>query len=184
MKKLRFVIAALCALVAATGRSQEKPPMRIAIIGLSHDHAYGFLPRLLERKDVILAVIVETNTDLIQRYGHRFHLDTALFFPNAEALLAHTNVQAVAAFGSVFEHRQVVEEFAPHHIDVMMEKPLAVNMKHARAIEAAAKKYGIEVIVNYETTWYPGNKAAYDIVQSHEIGDLRKIGAHYGHNGP
>ncbi|HEX4265839.1 MAG TPA: Gfo/Idh/MocA family oxidoreductase [Verrucomicrobiae bacterium] len=185
MKKLRFAIAALCALLAITARSQEeKPPVRIAIIGLSHDHAYGFLPRLPERKDVVLVGIVETNTDLIQRYSKRYHLDPGLFFPNAEALLAHTNVQAVAAFGSVFEHRQVVEEFAPHHIDVMMEKPLAVNMKHARAIEAAAKKYGIQVIVNYETTWYPGNAAAYDIVQSHAIGDVRKIVAHYGHNGP
>ncbi|HEX4645227.1 MAG TPA: Gfo/Idh/MocA family oxidoreductase [Verrucomicrobiae bacterium] len=185
MNKLRFAVAALCALLAITARSEdEKPPVRIAIIGLSHDHAYGFLPRLLERKDVVLAGIVETNTDLIQRYGKRFHLDPSLFFPSAEALLAHTNVQAVAAFGSVFEHRQVVEEFAPHHIDVMMEKPLAVNMKHARAIEAAAKKYGIQVIVNYETTWYAGNQAAYDIVQSREIGDVRKIVAHYGHNCP
>jgi predicted dehydrogenase len=185
MKTLRFAVAALCGLLAITAHSQEeKPPVRIAIIGLSHDHAYGFLPRLQQRKDVVLAGIVETNSDLIQRYSKRFHLDSSLFFPSAEALLAKTNVQAVAAFGSVFEHRQVVEEFAPHHIDVMMEKPLAVNMKHARAIEAAAKKYGIQVIVNYETTWYAGNKAAYDILQSGQIGNMRKFVAHYGHNGP
>ena len=34
------------------------------------------------------------------------------------------------------EHRSVVERCAAQHVDVMMEKPLAVNMEHARAIEA------------------------------------------------
>jgi predicted dehydrogenase len=186
MKTFRFALAALCALVPLiTARAQEeKPPVHLAIIGLSHDHAYGFLPLLKDRKDVVLVGIVETNTDLIQRYGRRFHLAPSLFFPSIEAMLAKTNVQAAAAFGSVFEHQQVVEECAPHHIDVMMEKPMAVNMKHARAIEAAAKKGGIQIVVNYETTWYPGNHAAYDLVQSHQLGDLRKIVVHDGHPGP
>lgn len=184
MKSIHL-LAALCCLLTFTARSQEeKPPVHLAIIGLSHDHAFGFLPQLRNRKDVVLVGIVETNTDLIHRYGQRFHLGPEMFFPSVDALFAKTNVDAVAAFGSVFEHRQVVEECAPHHVTVMMEKPMAVNMTHARAIAAAAKKYGIQIVVNYETTWYPGNHAAYDIVQKGEIGDLWKIVAHYGHPGP
>ena len=46
----------------------------------------------------------------------------------------------------------------------MMEKPLAVSMEHARAMESAAKKGGIQLVVNYETTWYPANHAAYSLV--------------------
>jgi scyllo-inositol 2-dehydrogenase (NADP+) len=184
MKCLSVIVTALIGLFIFTADAQEKPPVRLAIIGLSHDHAYGFIPLLKGRSDVVLVGIVETNSDLIARYSQRFQLDRSLFYPTIAALLARTNVQAAAAFGSVFDHRQVVEECAPHHIDVMMEKPLAVNMKHARAIESAAKKYGIEIVVNYETTWYPGNTAAYAMVQRHDIGDLRKIVVHDGHNGP
>jgi predicted dehydrogenase len=66
-----------------------------------------------------------------------------------------------------------------------MEKPLAVNLDHARAIAAAAKRGGIQVIVNYETTWYPANQETYRIVHDrHAIGDLRKIVVHDGHRGP
>ena len=185
MKRLYPIVLALCCAMALKASAQEtKPPVRLAIIGLSHDHAFGFLPRLEGRKDVVLTGIVETNPDLITRYSRRFHLDRALFYPSISALLAATNVQAVAAFGSVFEHQRVVEECAPHHVDVMMEKPLAVNMKAARAMAAAAQEYGIQVIVNYETTWYPGNIAAYERVQRGEIGDLRKVVMHYGHPGP
>jgi predicted dehydrogenase len=67
----------------------------------------------------------------------------------------------------------------------MMEKPLATNLKQARAIEAAAKKGGIQVIVNYETSWYPGTQAAYQIVHDeHQIGEIRKIVVRDGHRGP
>jgi predicted dehydrogenase len=94
-------------------------------------------------------------------------------------------VQAVATFTSTFDHRRVVEECAPRGIDVMMEKPLAVNMKDARAMAAAAKKGGIQLLVNYETTWYPANQAAYKMIwEQNAIGDLRKFVVHDGHQGP
>jgi predicted dehydrogenase len=168
-----------------TRTSAEEPPVRIAIIGLTHDHASGFLPRLKGRKEIELAGIVEPKAELVARYTKRFNLDTNLFFPTLEALLAHTNIQAVGTFTSTFEHKAVVEECARRHINVMMEKPLAVNMQHAHAIAAAAKAAGIQVIVNYETTWYPGNREAWRIADEEKsIGELRKIVVHDGHRGP
>lgn len=184
MKRMPFALATLLSLSALIARPQEKPPVHIAIIGLSHDHAFGFIPKFKDRTDAVLVGIVETNTDLIQRYSERFHLDRGLFYPSSEALLAKTNVQAVAAFGNVLEHLQVVKAFAPHGIDVMMEKPFALNIRRAREMADAAKKNNIQLVINYETTWYPGNQAAYELVQQHEIGDLRKIVVHDGHNGP
>jgi predicted dehydrogenase len=129
---------------------------------------------------------VEPDTTLWARTAKRFNLDTNLFFPTLDALLAHTNIQAVATFTTTFDHRRVVEEAAAHNIHVvMMEKPLAVNMEHARAIADAAKKGDIQIIVNYETTWYPANQAAYAMIhEQHTIGDLRKIVVHDGHQGP
>jgi predicted dehydrogenase len=184
MNLFQFTIAALLAGTLPAGSAENKSPVRIAVIGLSHDHALGFFPRTRDRQDVQLVGIVESNPDLIARYARRFHLDTNLFFASFEELTAKTNVQAVATFTSAFEHRRVVEMCAPKGIHVMMEKPLAVNLEHARAIEAAAQKGGIQVFVNYETTWYPGNQAAYSLVQQKEIGDLRKIVVHDGHQGP
>jgi len=119
------------------------------------------------------------------RIATSFKLSTNLFHATLDDLLAHTNVDAVAIFTSTYDHPRVVEECAPHGLTVMMEKPLAVNLKGGRAIAAAAKKYGIQVIVNYETTWYPGNQAAYKMVcEQHAIGNIRKIEVNDGHWGP
>jgi len=38
--------------------------------------------------------------------------------------------------------------------------------------------------VNYETTWYRSNQAAYDLVHENAIGEIRKIVVHDGHQGP
>jgi len=66
----------------------------------------------------------------------------------------------------------------------MMEKPLAVSLEDARAIEKAARAGKIQVLVNYETTWYRSNQAAYDLVQGKALGEIRKIVVHDGHSGP
>jgi predicted dehydrogenase len=176
---ISFVVSAFPAL------AQEVGPVHIAIVGLAHDHALGFIPRLAGRTDVQLVGIVESDPDLIARYTTRFHLDPGLFYPSLDALLAATNVQAVATFTSILEHTRVVETCAAHHVDVMMEKPLATNMKQARRIQRAAQRSGIQVIVNYETSWYPGNHEAYRLVHdAHQIGDIWKIVFHDGHRGP
>ncbi len=174
-----------CLAVQPLRAAEGGTPIRFAIIGLSHDHAAGFIPRALGRKDIVLAGIVESKPELVARYRQRFGLSQDLFFASPEDLLARTNVQAVATFTSPFDHRRVVEFFAAHHIHVMMEKPLAVSLEDARAMADAAKKGGVEIFVNYETTWYPGNHAAYGLVhEQHAIGALRKIVVHDGHRGP
>src|SRR5579872_2308217 len=73
---------------------------------------------------------------------------------------------------------------ARHGVHVMMEKPLAVSLDDGLAIEKAAREGQIHVLVNYETSWYRSNYAAYDLVHKGAIGDVRKVVVHDGHSGP
>ncbi len=186
MNIFRLAILGLFFVASLLTQAQtNKPAVRIAVVGLSHDHAYGFFPALRGRTDVELVGIVETNRALIDIYARRFDLGSHLFFASLDELFTRTNAQAVAVFTSTFEHRAIVERCAIANVDVMVEKPLAVNMEHARSIAAAAKRGNIQVLVNYETTWYAGNRAAYEIVHDRkEIGEIRKIVVHDGHRGP
>jgi predicted dehydrogenase len=185
MNSLRLIVCLLFAFAILPAFSQgEKPPVRIAIAGLVHVHVHGFLPRALNNPAVKLVGIVEPDKQLVAQCVENYKLDPALFFPTLEELLAKTEVQAVAAFTSTFDHRKVVETCAAKKIHVMMEKPLAVNMEHAKAMDAAAKQGGVHLLVNYETTWYAGNHAAYKMVRENAIGEVRKMVVHDGHQGP
>jgi predicted dehydrogenase len=66
-----------------------------------------------------------------------------------------------------------------------MEKPLAVSNDHALRIRRAAEKGNIQVLVNYETTWYPSHGAMWTLLKERRAaGDIRKMVALDGHNGP
>jgi predicted dehydrogenase len=184
MKK-SLIASLILSFAACAHGEQAAPPVRLAIYGLVHDHVGGMLPSLAGRTDIQLVGIVEPDKKLSALYADKYHLDPKLFFTSLDALRATTQVQAVATFTSTFDHRRVVEMCAPLGIDVMMEKPFALNMDDARAMAAAAKKGGIQLVVNYETTWYPSNKAAYDLVHGPAgIGAIRKIVVRDGHKGP
>ena len=87
-------------------------------------------------------------------------------------------------YTNTYDHRRVVEICARHGVPVMMEKPLAVSLEDALAIEKAAHAGKIQVLVNYETSWYRSNHAAYDLVHEGALGDIRKVVVHDGHSGP
>jgi len=90
----------------------------------------------------------------------------------------------VLVYSNTFDHRKIVETCAKHSVHVMMEKPLAVSYDDALAIQKAAQQGKIKVLVNYETTWYRSNRAAYELLHQGALGDLRKVVVHDGHYGP
>src|SRR5215203_3863443 len=67
----------------------------------------------------------------------------------------------------------------------MMEKPLAVSNADAVRIKRAADRGGVEVFVNYETTWYPSHGAIWTLMKENKsAGAVRKMVAMDGHQGP
>jgi predicted dehydrogenase len=161
------------------------PPLRLGMAGFVHGHASGFLARYRERMDVELVGFAESDPDVAARYTKQARLDSALVHSSLDAMLDRAKPQAVVAFTSTIDHAAVVAACAARKIPVMMEKPLAVSVEQARAIEAAAAESGIPVLVNYETTWYPANHAVFALAkESKSLGEIRKVVVHDGHRGP
>jgi predicted dehydrogenase len=159
-------------------------PLRVVMAGLAHGHADGFLTRVKDRHDVQIVAIAEPDRKLFDRYAAKFNLDANLWHAGLDEALTATHPQAVLVYTNTFDHRRAVEICAQHHVPVMMEKPLAVSNEDAHAIEQAARAAKIPVLVNYETTWYRSNHAAYDLVHQNAIGEIRKVVVHDGHQGP
>src|ERR1700686_4858398 len=163
---------------------KEEAPLRVALAGLVHGHAFGFFDQFQKRTDLQVVGIAEADRQLAAQFGKRYGLAPGLFYSDLEEMLKATHPQAVLAYTNTYDHRRVVEICAQYGVPVMMEKPLAVSLEDARAIEKAARAGKIQVLVNYETTWYRSNQAAYDLVHDNGIGEIRKIVVHDGHGGP
>ncbi|MCK5465603.1 MAG: Gfo/Idh/MocA family oxidoreductase [Bacteroidales bacterium] len=157
--------------------------VRIGIAGLSHSHVIPLL-RNLDRDDIQIVGIAENDPDLSRRYAEKYNFDRDLLFESLDEMLEQTKPEGVITFTSIFDHFKVVEACAPRGIHVMVEKPLAVNIRHANAMSELSKEHGILVLTNYETSWYQSNYAGLEMISEGEIGELRKIIVYDGHKGP
>lgn len=163
----------------------DSKPFRIAVAGLTHGHAGGFLNLLRRHPEAQLAGVSDPSVSLRASYAKRFNLPPNVLFGSVDEMLEKTRPEALALFGSTFDHPAGVEAAAAHKLPVMMEKPLAVSMAHARRIEAAARSAAIPVIVNYETTWYPSHAELWRFFKEKKAaGEIRKLVAMDGHAGP
>jgi predicted dehydrogenase len=182
---LRCLVGALV-LTALPGMApQEKPPMRLALAGLVHGHVGGFIRLVQKRADVQIVGVFEPDAALLRSYGDTFHVPEDARFTDLATMIDRTHPEAIASFTNTHDHPAIVEAAAPRHVHVMREKPLAVSNADAQRIRRAAAAGGIQVMVNYETTWYPSHGAMWTLIREQKAaGAIRKMVAMDGHNGP
>ena len=180
--KVMVMTAVLVCSMAAGAETQQ--PIRVAVVGLEHGHVEGLLTQLPKHADVQLVGIADADSALWQKYGSKYSLPKALFYKSEANMIEHCRPDAVLVYTSIAEHRHAIEIAAQYGVSVMVEKPLTISLEDALAIREAARLHKVHVLVNYETTWYRSNKAAYDEVQDRRIGDIRKVVVHDGHQGP
>jgi predicted dehydrogenase len=188
IKRLQsLLVAAVLLLPAIQMHAQgESPiaPIRVAIAGLVHDHALGLLDGIRRNSNVDLVGIAEPDKALAERYAKRFNLDPKLFYTDLGPMLDQLHPDAVLVYTDIQDHRKVIEAAASRGIASMVEKPLATTVDDALAIRKAAREHHVQVLVNYETTWYSSNAEAIREVRAGKLGDLRRVVVHDGHEGP
>lgn len=180
-------------LVLGCGGSYGAPvPMKVGIVGLVHGHVGSFLGGgnltpaggILHRSDVELVGIVEPDQKLFDAYAAHYHLRPGMRFATIAEMVAKTHPVAALVFTAPDQHRRIVEECAALGVNVMMEKPLAFTYADALAMQRAATKAHIHVLVDFETAWYASNTEAFHLLKDGALGPIVKTVMRDGHDGP
>src|SRR5271166_675977 len=193
MKKVLILVIVFLAVTAKSGvAAPAASPMKVGIVGLVHGHiefalrggslapAGGFL----NRSDVQIVGIVEPDQKLFDSYAQRHHLPASMHYGSVREMVSQVHPLAVLVYTAPSEHRRVVEECAALGVHVMVEKPLATSYRDALAIQDAALRGKIHVLVNLETTWYSSNTEAFDLLKQGALGPIVKAVFRDGHRGP
>ena len=192
----RFLLAAFVVL-AASLTAQQSPrtaqpsytggqpqPMRVAVVGLEHGHVEGFLKDLPHHPEVQLVGIADEDSQLIAKYQQKYNLDASLFFKSEANMIEVRHPQWLLVYTSIAQHRPAIDVAAQYGVSVMVEKPLTISVDDAYHIRDLSRHYNIQVLVNYETTWYASNRAAFDALRDNKLGAPRRFVVHDGHEGP
>jgi predicted dehydrogenase len=177
-------LLAMAAAMPAQGQQTGSAPLRVAVVGLVHGHVEGFLSALPNHHDVELVGIADPDPALAAKYEKKYELDHGLFFLDMDKMIEARHPQALLVYTSIGDHRKVIESAARHGVSVMVEKPLTISLDDALAIRKVAREAHIHVLVNYETTWYASNQAAYSEARQGKLGEIRRVVIHDGHQGP
>jgi glucose-fructose oxidoreductase len=187
---LRFLLLALVGpalstvFLGQTSLVQTRAPLRVGIVGLVHGHVHGFLEQSRYNPEIQIVGIAEPDNQLLSQAASKYGFENAQLFTGLDEMIVKTHPEAVLVYTNTFDHRHVVETCARYGVHVMMEKPLAVSLSDALAIQKSAHNAKIHVLVNYETSWYPSNHAADDLAHEGVLGAVRKVVVHDGHKGP
>jgi len=181
---LRFVAMCAVLLLYTITATAQDAKIRVALVGLVHGHAKGFLRALPGNDSATLVAVLEPREDLAKEYAAQFKLDSKLFYTDLERMLTEMHPDAVLVYTAIADHRKVIEAAARHGISSMVEKPLATTLEDAMAIRAIARERHVQVLVNYETTWYASNREVFVEAGQGKLGEIRKVVVHDGHEGP
>lgn len=169
---------------AEASAPKQKAPLKVAVIGLTHTHVHWILGRE-KQGNIEIVGIVEPNRELAKRYADQHGYSMDIVYDTMEALYKKVKPEAVTAFNSIYGHLEVVAFFAPKGVHIMVEKPLAVSWQHAQKMAALARKHKVQLLTNYETSWYGSNHKAYELVKNDAIiGPIQRVVFHHGHPGP
>ena len=150
---LQKVIFALCLIISMSiDLYAQNEPLKIGVVELTHTQIHWIFGRE-DRGDIQIVGIVEPYRDLAERYAKQHGYDMSKVYNTMDEMIAATKPEAVTAFGTIYEHLEVVEKCAPLGIHVMMEKLLTVSMDHAKKMETLAKKHNLHLLTNYEKNW-------------------------------
>lgn len=182
-KRMSMILVAATLVVSAFSSLSAKEPFRIGVAGVTHDHLNGVVSQL-RQGDIQVVGVWEADPRYIHDNSLSRMLPENIFYSDLGQMLDATKPEAVVAYGSIKEHLAVVEACAPRGIHVMVEKPLATTFKDAQKMAALARKHGILLLTNYETTWYASNHYVKAQVDVGKIGDIFRIEVYDGHQGP
>jgi predicted dehydrogenase len=116
------------------------------------------IPNFMAIPECELIALAEVRTGLGERVARRY--DIPCVYADHNALLADSDVEAVAVSGAYMAQGEIAREALQAGKDVFVEKPMAISLAQADGILAAARETGKRLMVGYMKRYDAGNEVA------------------------
>ena len=156
-------------------------PIRIGVLGLSHDHVWDNLPFLADHEDATIVAAADPNDPLTTRAAEEYGCKT---YASATELLADEQLDAVYIFSSNSEGADLAIRSMEQKLPVLIEKPMAANLDQANRMVEAAKANDVKLMINWPFAWWPQLQKALAMAQDGAIGKLWAVKYRAAHAGP
>jgi predicted dehydrogenase len=159
---------------------------RLGVIGFAHMHVnhlldtFAALPNVewVACADTVPAVPSRTSKPSSRRANLKWALE-AIGIPKAyddyRQMLERERFDIVIFCPENARHAEVAEAIAAKGAHMLTEKPMAADLSGALRMARAVKAAGVEIMVNWPTTWSPAIRAMQALIASGSIGKVLEV---------
>ncbi len=153
--------------------------LKFAVIGLK-THGKRHIEGIIANNTATLAAICDNDAEILSETAKIYGIKNTVL--DYHELLDKTKIDAVCIVTPDQVHREMVVDFLEAGIDVLCEKPLALNLEDCAAMLEAEKVSGAKLMVGQVCRKTPGFIKAKEIVDSGLIGELFFVESEYAHD--
>ncbi|MFB3881618.1 MAG: Gfo/Idh/MocA family protein [Armatimonadota bacterium] len=158
---------------------QSAKPIGIGVIGTG-GWARGFWGHASSCSDVRLVSCCDVRPVAARSFAERFGCQAD---ENVDALLARSDVEAVAIYTPNNHHRQPAEAAAAAGKHVFTDKPIANAAQDAAAMIRACRTAGVTLMVGHSDRYGGPQRAIRSVIDSGRLGIIAMAEAHTSHSG-
>jgi myo-inositol 2-dehydrogenase / D-chiro-inositol 1-dehydrogenase len=146
--------------------SQGEQPIRVGFIGCG-GIAQGHLRALHENPRACVVAVCDVNRPAAERAAERFEAEV---YTAHQAMIDHADLNAVYLCLPPFAHGEIELAVIERRLPFFVQKPVALDMKTAREIAAAARKKGLVSCVGYQLRYCGSTDAAREVLAGRTVG--------------
>lgn len=154
-------------------RARHARTVRYAVVGLGHIAQVAVLPAFAYTKNSELVALVSGDQRKLEKLGEKYAVQNTYRYDELDTCLHSPEVDAVYVALPNDLHYECCLRAAAAGKHILCEKPLAVTVRDAEEMLAAAKRNGVKLMTAYRLHFEPANLAAIDAVRAGKIGDVR-----------
>ena len=169
--------------------------IKAVIIGCSHMHVNEVALYISERDDMELLAIADVPSKGAEeipalRYTPKWNLENVKtnycsnVYDDYKVMLDEVKPDIAFILTENCQKPEVVEECAKRHINVSIEKPIAVSIEEAREMKASIEEYDIEAVVNWPVVWREYVQRMKAAIHKKIVCEPIKLRDINGHTGP
>lgn len=153
-----------------------------AVIGSGSIAQHLHLPGYNKRKDIARIVAVDPEPARLAEVTESFRI--AKTYADYRELFANEKPDFVSVCSPNFFHAEHAIAALQAGANLLLEKPMAMNIAEAHAIKAAAEKAGTKVMVGFSHRLQRGNRKVKELLSAGAIGEPFMIRVRFAHGGP
>lgn len=162
------------------------PKLSVGVIGagsIGNVHLTGYAAN---KKSVDIKAICDITKSRLNEMGEKFNVPAESRYTDYKKMLASEELDAVSICTPNYLHFEIAMAAVKAGLNILLEKPMVLNLKEAKALKKALDARGNDVkfMVAFSHRFITPNIAAKKALDKGLIGDPFMIRVRYAHSGP